>query len=198
MKRSDEDPDGRLPMLQRRDSRLCRTRDDGPPTRECTEPAVRDEITEIFGELSDREDVRAIVLTGAGKVFSAGADIKERRGMKAESGFYRRHNRVTRESFYAVMECEKPVITAINGPALGPDCRSSPPPRFWSHLKTRFSACRKSTSGSWAAQSTSTCSSDAPRPGTCCSRESAWTDPNYTDWAWWRRVCRLTSCCRRH
>jgi enoyl-CoA hydratase len=80
---------------------------------------LRDEMIEIFDELSDREDVRSIILTGAGKVFSAGADIKERRGIVAEAGFYRRHNRITRECFYAIMECEKPVVGAINGPALG-------------------------------------------------------------------------------
>lgn len=79
----------------------------------------RDEITAIFDELSDRDDARVVVLTGAGKTFSAGADIKERRGIVAEAGFYRQHNRVTRESFYAILECEKPVIGAINGPALG-------------------------------------------------------------------------------
>jgi enoyl-CoA hydratase len=79
----------------------------------------RDEITAIFDELSDRDDVRAVILTGAGEIFSAGADIKERRGISAQAGFYRQHNRVTRESFYAILECEKPVIGALNGPALG-------------------------------------------------------------------------------
>lgn len=79
----------------------------------------RDEIIAIFDELSERDDVRAVILTGAGKVFSAGADIKERRGITTEAGYYRQHNRVTRESFYAILECEKPVIGAINGPALG-------------------------------------------------------------------------------
>ncbi len=79
----------------------------------------RDEIIAIFDQLSDSDEARAIILTGAGKVFSAGADLKERRGIDAEAGYYRQHNRVTRESFYAILECEKPVIGAINGPALG-------------------------------------------------------------------------------
>jgi enoyl-CoA hydratase len=38
----------------------------------------REEIISIFDLLSDRADVRAVVLTGEGKTFSAGADLKER------------------------------------------------------------------------------------------------------------------------
>lgn len=80
---------------------------------------TREEITWIFDSLSDDPKVRCVILTGAGKVFSAGADIKERSGMTAQAGDYIRHNRVTRESFYAIRDCAKPVIGAINGPAVG-------------------------------------------------------------------------------
>ena len=79
----------------------------------------REEIISIFDALSDRPDVRAVVLTGEGRTFSAGADLKERPGLSQEIGAYARHNRLVRESFNAVMECEKPVIAAVNGPALG-------------------------------------------------------------------------------
>lgn len=79
----------------------------------------REEVLRIFDALSDREDVRVVILTGEGKAFSAGADIKERSGLALEPGDYPRHNRLTREGFYAIMECEKPVIAAINGPAIG-------------------------------------------------------------------------------
>jgi len=81
----------------------------------------REEITAIFDTLSDRTDVRAVVLTGEGKTFSAGADLKERPSLE-EIGAYPRHNRIVRESFNAVMECEKPVIAAINGAAIGAGC----------------------------------------------------------------------------
>ena len=82
----------------------------------------REEIITIFDALSDRPDVRAIVLTGEGKTFSAGADLKERPSSSQEIGAYPRHNRIVRESFNAVMECEKPVIAAINGAAIGAGC----------------------------------------------------------------------------
>lgn len=80
---------------------------------------TREELTFVFDTLSDDPEVRCVILTGAGKVFSAGADIKERSGMTARKGDYIRHNRVTRESFYAIRDCAKPVIGAVNGPAIG-------------------------------------------------------------------------------
>ena len=38
---------------------------------------MRDEFVGVFDEMSEREDVRVVILTGTGKVFCAGADIKE-------------------------------------------------------------------------------------------------------------------------
>ena len=76
------------------------------------------EMAWVFDSLSDRKDVRVVVLTGAGKVFSAGADLKARPD-KSKAGERWQHNRRARESYHAVMECTKPVIAAINGAALG-------------------------------------------------------------------------------
>lgn len=80
---------------------------------------VLEEIAQTFDVLSDRDDVRAVVLTGAGKVFCAGADIKERAGRDFELGDHWQRSRRMREALYSVMECRKPVIGALNGPALG-------------------------------------------------------------------------------
>src|SRR5258706_6833956 len=81
--------------------------------------AIRQEMITVFDALHDRKDIRAIVLTGSGRIFCAGADIKERTLMTGEPGEYGRLNRLVREVFYSVMECSKPVIVVVNGPALG-------------------------------------------------------------------------------
>ena len=58
------------------------------------------------------------MLTGAGKSFCAGADLKDR--PKSDSpGDFLAHNRAVRETGNAIRECDKPVIAAVNGVALG-------------------------------------------------------------------------------
>ena len=91
---------------------------DHPPVN-AQNPLFQQEMMRVFDAISDREDVRVAVLTGAGKVFSAGADMKARAERDTGPGSAWSHNRGARESFHAIVECRKPVIGAINGVALG-------------------------------------------------------------------------------
>jgi enoyl-CoA hydratase len=58
-------------------------------------------------------DVHAVVVTGAGKAFCAGADLSAL-GSAAEEGLRRLY-----DGFMAVAQCTLPTIAAINGPAVG-------------------------------------------------------------------------------
>lgn len=78
-----------------------------------------EELMHVFDTLSDRDDARVAILTGAGKIFCAGADIKARAGREREPGEMWHHSRSAREAFHSIMECKVPVICALNGPALG-------------------------------------------------------------------------------
>lgn len=82
----------------------------------------REELIQVFDVLGQLEDVRAIVLTGEGRMFSAGADLKSRAGIDDEPGGYSDHNRLVRAAFDVVADCPKPVIAALNGPAIGGGC----------------------------------------------------------------------------
>jgi len=79
---------------------------------------MRDRLIEIFDQINDRQDIRVAVLTARGKIFCAGADLKQRPDPN-DPGAYWRHNRLTRETGNAIKECFKPVIAAVNGAALG-------------------------------------------------------------------------------
>lgn len=77
------------------------------------------EIAAAFDYLSDHSGVRAIVMTGEGKCFCAGADIKQRASKQKENGDHWQNSRRAREAYFSIMDCQKPVIGAINGAALG-------------------------------------------------------------------------------
>ncbi len=64
------------------------------------------------------DDVRVVVLTYQGKVFGAEADIRACMGRFAEPGDHRQNGRTSRKSSHCLMKCKKPVICALNGPAL--------------------------------------------------------------------------------
>lgn len=80
------------------------------PTINSQNRHLREELIGILDFFGDRDDERATVLTGV--------DLHERDSQDAAPGAYAEHNRTTREWFFAV-ECERPVIAAIKGPAIG-------------------------------------------------------------------------------
>jgi len=79
---------------------------------------VVEEILRALEDVKSDEDIRVIVLTGAGeKAFSAGADIKAMAGMTALKA---RELSLMGEKLCVTLEnMQKPVIAAINGYALG-------------------------------------------------------------------------------
>ncbi|GHF44996.1 enoyl-CoA hydratase/isomerase family protein [Seohaeicola zhoushanensis] len=79
---------------------------------------MRRQIVATFDEISARDDIRCAVLTATGKVFCAGADLKDRPSADIPGDFLE-HNRITRETTNAIRECAKPVVAAVNGAALG-------------------------------------------------------------------------------
>lgn len=89
-----------------------------PPVNAVNAEFMR-EMIGAFDRFNDLDEVRVVVLTGAGKAFCAGADIKARAGKVFEPGERWEHNRLARELGYSIMECKKPVIAAVNGAALG-------------------------------------------------------------------------------
>jgi enoyl-CoA hydratase len=98
---------------------------DNPPVN-AVNATMFSEITETFEQLSEDRSVRAVILTGGGeRVFMAGADLKAPRGQQGQEGAGPPASKATdsgrgaRKAFWAVYDCDVPVIAAVNGPALG-------------------------------------------------------------------------------
>jgi enoyl-CoA hydratase/carnithine racemase len=86
-----------------------------PDKRNALSIELRQELGETFGKLSEDKKAGCVVLTGAGPAFCAGMDT-------SQFGGDRNHRKLLIETsalaFEAVGNCARPVIAAVNGPAL--------------------------------------------------------------------------------
>ncbi len=83
---------------------------------------VIDELDRMFAELAARADVGAIVLTGSGRAFVAGADIAEIAAAAESAAGLAAVSAHGSAVFTRIERLAKPVIAAVNGFALGGGC----------------------------------------------------------------------------
>lgn len=86
-------------------------------------PEMGDEVVQAFSEVRDDDDVRVVILTGAGRAFCAGLDLKRQREAREKQ---QRGEPVSdmggafvRDMPLELTRFPKPVIVAINGHAIG-------------------------------------------------------------------------------
>jgi enoyl-CoA hydratase len=77
------------------------------------------ELVEVMGTIGVDDDVRAVVLTGSGRAFSAGGDIDMFAGLAGDVTRVRPHLKLVYDAFHAVERCAVPVVAAVNGLAYG-------------------------------------------------------------------------------
>ena len=88
-----------------------------PEKRNALNLEIRAEILEVLGQIGEDDDLKVVVMTGAGKAFCAGGDIRTMEGVTPVEGRVRlkKGHRLIK----ALVELEKPIIAAINGVAAG-------------------------------------------------------------------------------
>jgi methylglutaconyl-CoA hydratase len=103
-----------------RDGMVARVTLDRPQLHNAFDEALIQALAETFRALGEDAAVRAVVLTGAGRSFSAGADLN---WMKRASAYDDERNRDDARALELMLrtidECPKPVIAMVNGAAIG-------------------------------------------------------------------------------
>jgi enoyl-CoA hydratase/carnithine racemase len=83
---------------------------------------LHEALQDVWNHLARDRSVRSIILTGAGRAFSAGGDIPGFIRSYEDQTYRRESMRGAQRLQNAMIECPKPMIAAVNGPAVGLGC----------------------------------------------------------------------------
>lgn len=90
-----------------------------PDKLNATDAVMHEELARVFVDCSNDPDSDVIILTGAGRAFSAGGDIGWMQHMIDDPSAFEKTAREGKQIVLSLLDCEKPVIAKLNGHATG-------------------------------------------------------------------------------
>ena len=111
--------DYRQLTFTRRDNGVLLVTIDRPEKYNAADEQMHGELARVWNDISADPETRVAVITGAGKAFSAGGDLAM---VERMAGDYDRVSHMLSEMselVYNIINCDKPIVSAINGVAVG-------------------------------------------------------------------------------
>ncbi|HUN48106.1 MAG TPA: enoyl-CoA hydratase/isomerase family protein [Stellaceae bacterium] len=106
-------------LVDRPHPKVLRLTMNRPEKSNATDPAMHSALTAIWPEIDADPSVNAVLITGAGRAFSAGGDLGLVDKMIADFPTRMHVWREARDMVYNIINCSKPIVSAINGAAVG-------------------------------------------------------------------------------
>jgi enoyl-CoA hydratase len=90
-----------------------------PEVLNAIDAVLHEELARVFTDVAADPDADVIVLTGAGRAFSAGGDINWMQEMIDDRAMWERTRVEAKRIVFGMLDCEKPIIGKVNGAAMG-------------------------------------------------------------------------------
>lgn len=99
--------------------KVLRVTMNNPARLNSADAVMHAELARIWRDVDEDDEVAAVVLTGAGKAFSAGGDFDMIEQIMDDFATRARIFKEARDIVMNVIDCSKPVVSAMRGPAVG-------------------------------------------------------------------------------
>ena len=106
-------------LFDRPHPRVLRVTMNRPERLNATDAVLHKELVDVWRDIDADETVNAVIITGAGKAFSAGGDLEMVEKIASDFDTRARVWKEARDIVYNVINCSKPIVSAIRGPAVG-------------------------------------------------------------------------------
>jgi enoyl-CoA hydratase len=99
------------------EDRVLRITFDRPESFNSVDAETHTQMTDMWIDIDRDPDINSVIVTGAGKAFSAGGDFSLIEKMIGDSHEIMKTWKEAKDLVYNIINCNKPIISAINGPA---------------------------------------------------------------------------------
>lgn len=93
-----------------------------PESLNAVNAELHTELATVFQDADLDPDCDVIVLTGAGRAFCAGGDLDWQQGAADDPRSFQQTVSEAKRIIFSMLDCEKPIIGRVNGPAVGLGC----------------------------------------------------------------------------
>ncbi|TCT02563.1 enoyl-CoA hydratase [Tepidamorphus gemmatus] len=89
------------------------------PNLNAVDERVHEHLPYVWNQIDQDPDVRVVIVRGAGRAFSAGGSFELIESQMADYRILTKVMRESRDLYYNMIDCSKPIVSAIHGPAVG-------------------------------------------------------------------------------
>jgi enoyl-CoA hydratase len=106
-------------LFERHDPGILLVTINRPDVLNATNRRLHWELSRVWLDIDDDPEANVVIVTGAGRAFSAGGDLAMIEAMKGDAANIGSAMREAGDIVYNMINCSKPIISAINGVAVG-------------------------------------------------------------------------------
>jgi enoyl-CoA hydratase len=103
----------------RRDGKVLHATFNRPDTLNAIDPDLHQDLNRLFGDVAEDAATNVLVITGAGRAFSAGGNIEQMQKLIDRPELFAADMGTAKRLIYSILDCPKPVIAKVNGHAMG-------------------------------------------------------------------------------